>query len=145
MCRREVQALGKADELLVAYLLDELVEVHGGDKLLVADLGAVTHGDDLLLSVDLGNLTLLAEHLLLLGQSVGNGDPDTTSTVAGREAEGGVRPPVSGGLVQDDVLGNELDIGSSNTLAEPLALHLFIQLASISLNCVRESCYLRPW
>lgn len=131
VCRGVVETLGDADELLAAHLLDELVEVHGGDELLVANLGAIGEADDLLVGVDLGDLTLLSEALLLLGQRVGDGDPDTTGTVPGRETESGVRAPVTSSLVQDDVLGNELDVGGSYTLAEPVTSHLVVQLALI--------------
>lgn len=118
------EALGELDELLVAHLLDEVVDRHGVDELAVANGGAISEVDNLLLSIDLGDLALLAEALLLLGQSVGDGDPDTASAVAGRESESGVGAPVAGNLVQDDVLGDRLDIGSGDTLTEPLALHL---------------------
>lgn len=121
---RVEQALGEADELLVAHLLNEVVNSHGVDEGAVANAGAVGELDDLLLSVDLGDLTALAESLLLLGEGVGDGDPDATSAVTSREAESGVGAPVTSDLVQDDVLGDFLDIGSGNTLTEPLALHL---------------------
>lgn len=116
--------LGKAHELLVAHLLGEVVDSHGVDQLAIANGGTVGEVDNLVLSVDFGNLTLLAEALLLLGKSVGDGDPDTTGTIAGGEPEGSVGAPIAGNLVQDDILGDGLDIRSSDTLTEPLALHL---------------------
>lgn len=122
--RRVEQTLGQVDELLVLHLLDELVNSHGVDQLAVADSGAIAQSDNLIVGVDLGDLTLLAKDLLLLGQSLGHGDPDTTGTVTGREAESGVGAPVAGDLVQDDVADGVLDVGGSDTLAEPLALHL---------------------
>ena len=131
VCRRIVETLGDANKLLATNLLDELINVHGGDKLLVANLGPIGHGDDLVFSVDLGDLALLSKTLLLLWQRVGDGDPDTTGTVTGRETESGVRAPVTSSLVQDDVLGNELDIGRSHTLAEPVTSHLVVQLALV--------------
>lgn len=138
VCRGVVETLGDADKLLAANLFNELVDVHGGDELLVANLGAIGHCNDFVVSVDLGDLTLLSEALLLLGQRVGDGDPDTTGTVAGRETESGVRAPVTSSLVEDDVLGNELDIGGSHTLAEPVTSHLVIQLALL-LDKTREA------
>lgn len=133
VCGREVETLGQSHELVVAHLLNKLVNVHGGNELLVANLGAVAEGDGLLVGIHAGNRTLLAEAHLLLGQSVGNGDPDATSTVASRETEGGIGAPVTCCLVQDDVLGNKLDVGSSDTLAEPVGAHLeFLLAMSIS-------------
>mgnify|MGYP000929348754 CR=1 FL=1 len=118
------EALGELDELLVAHLLSKVVNSHGVDELVVANGGAIGEGDNLLLGVDLGDLAALAKALLLLRDSLGNSDPDTTGTVTSREAESGVGTPVTGNLVQDDVLGDGLDIGSGNTLAEPCGLHL---------------------
>lgn len=118
------ETLGQGDELLVAHLLDEVVDSHGVDQGAVANGGAVGHGDGLVRRVDLGNLARLAEALLLGGKSVGDGDPDTTGTVPSGESESGIGSPVTSNLIQDDVLGDSLDIGSSNSLAEPLALHL---------------------
>lgn len=118
------EALGQGDEFLVAHLLDEVVDSHGVDQGAIANGGAVGHGDGLVGGVDLGDLTRLAELLLLGGESVGDGDPDTTGTVPSGESESGIGSPVTGDLVQDDVPGDGLDIGSSNSLSEPLALHL---------------------
>ena len=121
---RVEETLGKADELLVAHLLNKVIDGHGVDKLAIANGGAIGKVNLLLLGIDLGDLTALAETLLLLGDGVGNGDPNTTSAVPGGEAEGGVGTPVSGGLVQDNVLDDGLSIGGGDTLTEPLALHL---------------------
>jgi hypothetical protein len=118
------EALGELDEILVANLLDEVVDSHGVDQSAIANGGAVGQGNGLLGGVDLGDLTRLAEALLLGGKSVGDGDPDTTGTVPSGESESGIGSPVTGNLVQDDVPGDGLDIGGSNSLAEPLALHL---------------------
>lgn len=131
---RVEQTLGEADELLVAHLLNEVVNSHGVDEGAVANAGAVGELDDLLLSIDLGHLTALAESLLLLGEGVGDGDPDATSAVTSREAESGVGAPVTSDLVQDDVLGDLLDIGSGNTLAEPLALHLRAVVSMVPMS-----------
>lgn len=128
-----VETLGEGDELLVAHLLDKVVNSHGVDELVVANGAAVGKGDNLLLSIDLGDLTSLAESLLLLGESLGDGDPDTTGTITGRESESGVGAPVTGNLAKEDVLSDPLDIRSSDSLAEPLALHLEFQLASTAL------------
>lgn len=128
---RVVQTLAEADELLVAHGLDQLVNSHGGDELLVLDGGAVGQLDGLLLGVNLADLTVLAESRLLLGEGVGDSDPDTTGTVASREAESGVGAPVTGNLVQNDVLGDKLHVGGGDTLAEPLSLHLISQLGTV--------------
>ena len=111
-----------------------MVNGHGGNQLLVANGSSVLHGDDLLGSIHLGNGTLLAESLVLLGESVGDSDPDATSAVAGRELESGVGAPVTSNLVQDDVLGNSLHIGGSNALAEPSSLHLSYNVRTWSID-----------
>lgn len=121
---RVVELLGEGHELLVTELLGEVVNSHGVDKLVVADGATVGEVGNLLLAVNLGNLTLLAESLLLLGDGLGDSDPDTTGTITGGESEGSVGAPVTGNLVEDNVLGNKLSVRSGDTLTEPLALHL---------------------
>lgn len=140
VCGGEVETLGNGLQLLVAHLLDQLVHVHGGDQLVVADCAAVTHGHDLLVGVNLGDLTLLAKDLLLLGQSVGNGNPDTTGAITSREAEGGVGAPATSGLVEDDVLGDRLDSRSGDTLTEPVGGHLTVQSAHLPPVLSNLSC-----
>jgi hypothetical protein len=120
----EEEALGEGDELVVAHLLGQLVHGHGGDQLLVADGLAAGEGHGVGVGVDLLDLALLAEQGLLLGQGVGHGDPDASSAIAGGESEGGIGAPVAGDLVEDQVADGVLDIGSGDTLSEPLALHL---------------------
>ena len=124
MGRRVVEALGKGDQLLVAHLLNEVVHGHGVDQLAVADGRAVLEGDGFLGGIDLGDLALLAVPLLLLREGVGHGNPDATGPVPRGKSEGGVGAPVAGDLIENDVLGDQLDIRSRNTLTEPLALHL---------------------
>lgn len=121
---RVEQLLGETNELLVVHGLGQEINSHGGDKLLVADGGAVLQRHRLVVGIDLGNLTLLTEAGLLLRESVGHGNPDTTSTATGGEAECSVRTPVTSGLAEDNVGRHGLEIGSSNTLTEPGALHL---------------------
>lgn len=118
------ELLGEGDELLVAHGLGEEVDSHGGDELGVTNGGAIGEGNGLVVGVNLGDLALLTEASVLLGDGVGNTDPDTTSTVAGGETEGSVGTPVTGGLVEDDVGGHGLEVGGSDTLTEPSALHL---------------------
>lgn len=122
--RRVKEILAERDELLVAHGLDQLVNSHGRNQLLVTNGGTVAQANDLLGGVDLGDLSLLAKSLLLIRESVGNGNPDTTGTIASGEAEGSVGAPVTGNLAEDGVLDSCLDIRSSYTLTEPLALHL---------------------
>ena len=118
------ELLGEGHQLLVVHGLSQEVDGHGGDQLLVADGGTVGQGDGLVVGVDLADLALIAEAGVLLGDGVGHGNPDTTGTVAGGEAEGSVGAPVTGGLVQDDVGGHGLEVGGGDTLTEPSALHL---------------------
>lgn len=121
---RVEELLASINELLVADLLHEVVNSHGGDQLVVANGGAVTQSNSLVASVDLGDLALLTEASLLLGESVGNGNPDASGTTTSGETESSVRSPVSCSLVQDNVGGDGLHVGSGHTLAEPGALHL---------------------
>lgn len=118
------ELLGEGHQLLVVHGLSQEIDSHGGDQLLVTDGGAVGQGDSLVAGVDLGDLALLTEAGVLLGEGVGNSNPDTTGTVTGREAEGGVGTPVTGGLIHDNVVGDGLQVGGSDTLTEPSALHL---------------------
>jgi hypothetical protein len=118
------ELLGEGHELGVIHGLGEVVDCHGGNKLLVTNGGAISQGDGLVVGIDLFDLVLGAVAGVLLGDGVGNGDPDTTGTVASRETESSVGTPVTGGLVEDDVGGHSLDIGGSDTLTEPSALHL---------------------
>lgn len=118
------ELLAQTNQFLVTHLLGKMIHSHRGDELLVSNCGAVLQLDGSVAGVDLDNLALVTEASLLLGDGVGDGNPDTTGTSAGREAEGGVGTPVTGSLVQDDVGGHSLDIGGCDTLAEPGALHL---------------------
>lgn len=131
VCGGEVETLGDGLKLLVTHLLNQLVQVHGGNQLLITNGAAVAHGHDLLVGIDLGNLALLAEDLLLLRQGVGNSNPDATSAIASREAEGGVGAPATGSLVENNVLGDLLDSRSSHTLTEPVGTHLAFDLVLV--------------
>ena len=137
--RRVEELLGQTDQLLVAHHLGKMINGHGGDELLVSDGGAILQGYCSVVGVHLDHGALLTEASFLLGDSVGNGNPDTTSTAAGREAESGVRTPVTGGLVQDNVGSHSLDVGGSDTLTEPSTLHLKIQL----VYGIQDTCGLR--
>src|SRR3569833_3436578 len=121
MSGRVEKILGELHKLLVAHFFDQLVHRHGVDELPVLDRGAVLHGDELLLGVHLGDFARLPEPLLLLGESLGYGDPDAAQTIAGREAERGVRAPASGHLVQDDGGGRRRRGGRGRARAEPRA------------------------
>jgi hypothetical protein len=118
------ELLGEGHELSVVHGLGEVVDSHGGNKLLVTNGGAISQGDGLVVGVDLLDLVLGTVAGVLLGEGVGNGNPDTTGTVAGGETESSVGAPVTGSLVEDDVGSHGLDIGGSDTLTEPSALHL---------------------
>jgi hypothetical protein len=121
---RVEQALRQRHKFLVSHLLGKLVHSHCGDQLLVADCLSTLQGDSVGIGVDLCDSTLLSEDRLLLGQGVGNGNPDPTSAITSGEAEGSVRTPVSCDLVEKDVLDHSLDIRCCDTLSEPSTLHL---------------------
>ena len=74
--------------------------------------------------VDLSNSAVLAKAGLLLGNSIGHCNPDPSSSSVSRESEHGVGTPIASGLVENDILSDILQIGGSDTLAKPLALHL---------------------
>lgn len=122
--RRVEETLTESGELLVAHGLDQVVNSHGRNQLLVTDGSTVAQGNDLLCCIDLRDLSLLTKSLLVVREGVGDGNPDTTGTVTSREAEGSVGAPVTGNLAKDSVLDSRLDIRCSHTLTEPLALHL---------------------
>jgi hypothetical protein len=145
---RVEELLRETNELLVVHGLGQEIHRHGGNKLLVADGGAVLQRHRLVVGIDLGNLALLTEAGLLLRESVGHGNPDTTSTATSGEAESSVGTPVTSGLTEDNVGRHGLEVRSSDTLAEPGALHL-IRTESISLFVLksRQSVMLAnvPW
>ena len=118
------EALRQLLALLILHGLGQVVNGHGVDHLLVVDGGAVAEKDAVVVGVDAVHTAVLTEAGVLLGESVGNTNPDGTSAALGREAEGGVGSPVTGGLLEDNVLGDNLEVGCGNTLTEPLALHL---------------------
>lgn len=135
------ELLGVADQFLVSHGAGKEVDGHGGNESLVTNGGAIGHLDSLVVGVDLDNAALLTEASVLLGDGVGDGNPDATSTATSGETESSVRTPVTGGFVQDNVGGNGLDVGGSDTLTEPSALHL-LWLASGSFTEMLRLIYL---
>jgi hypothetical protein len=118
------EAAGELLQLLVAHGLGEVVDGHGVDHLLVVDSGTVTEEDTVVVGINKVDTAVLTEAGVLLGESVGDANPDGTSTAPGREAESGVGSPVASSLLEDNVLGDGLEVGCGDTLTEPLALHL---------------------
>jgi hypothetical protein len=121
---RVEEALAEIDELLVAHGLNERIDGHGVDELLVVDDCAVVQVYLVAVGINLGDPAVVAVSCLGIWQCLCNSLPDTTGTVSCGEAEGGVGTPVSCGLVVDDVVDDTLDIGGGDTLSKPLALHL---------------------
>lgn len=120
----EEQSLAEVDQLLITHLLDKSIHSHGGDQLVISDSGAILKSNSLVVSVNLADLALVTEASLLLGDSVCNGNPDSTRSSVGGETEGGIGTPVTSGLLENDVLGHCLEIRGSDTLTQPGALHL---------------------
>lgn len=118
------ETLAQVLKLLVLHGLNEVVDGHGGDELAVVHGSAVTEEYSVVLSIHKLDLTVLAKASLVLLKSLGDLDPDVPGSTLCWEAESGVWTPVSCGLVQDDVLGDQLKVWSSDTLAEPCSLHL---------------------
>ncbi len=120
------EAFAEGDELLVAHHFDEGVDGHGVDKFFVVDGGAVAEEDAVAFGVDALDAASLAEAGFLLGNGFGELDPDVAGAAVGWEAEGGVGAPVAGGLFEDGVLHDELEVRGCHSLAEPGALHLYL-------------------
>ena len=118
------EVFGEGDEGLVAHFLDEGVDGHCINEFLVLDRLAVLEGDNLCLCVDGLDTTLLAEHLVLLGYGFGDSNPDGACAAMGREAEGGVGTPIARSFLENDILGDGLDIWGCYSLTQPLTLHL---------------------
>lgn len=129
------EALGELLALLVAHGLGQVVDGHGVDQLLVVDGGAVAEEDAVAVGIDELDVAVLAVAGLLFREGFGDVDPDVASSADSRETESGVGTPVTGGLLEDDVLGDGLEVGSGDTLTEPLALHLIVLSVSL-LQCV---------
>lgn len=121
-----VEVLRGLDDLLVSSKLAEEVNSHGGNELSVLDSSTILESNLVARNIDLSHITTLAKALLLIGESSCDSGPDTTGTVASREAESGVGAPISGDLVHDNVVGQGLEVGSRNTLTEPASLHLYV-------------------
>ena len=105
---REVELLGEFGELGVLHGLGEEVDSHRGDELLVTNSGAVLEKDAVTISIDLVDCAMLAKASVLFLDGVRDSNPDATSTASSWEAEGGIRTPVTGGLVENDVGGDHL-------------------------------------
>lgn len=118
------EVFAEGDEFLVAHFFDEGVDTHGRNEFLVADGFAIFEGDDFVVGVHFLDGPVGAELGVFFGKGVGHGDPDTTGTTIGRKAEGGVWSPIAGCLLENDILGDGLQIWSCDTFTEPLALHL---------------------
>lgn len=82
--------------------------------------------DDLVVGVDRFDGTVGAELCFFFGNGVGYRDPNAAGAAVGWEAEGCVRAPITGRLLENDVLGDGLEIRGCDTLAEPFTLHLKI-------------------
>ena len=118
------ETFAETDELLVFHLLHQRVDSHGGDELLVANRAAILQSHELLVCVDLFDCAVGAESGLLLWQGTGNSNPDATSASMSRETERSIRAPISCSLLEDDILGDILEIWCCNSLAQPRTLHL---------------------
>lgn len=94
--------------------MDEGVDGHGADQFLVTDCFAVFECDNLIVSVDFLDRTLCAKLGLFFGDGVCYGNPDATRATISWEAEGGIRTPVASRLLEDDILGDGLEIWSGN-------------------------------
>ena len=124
MSRRVEQALAEVDKFLVGHLLHQGIDGHGRDELSVTDRGAILQQHHVILGIDPLHASRLSESRLLLGQCVGDGDPDASRSTVGGETKGGIGAPVTCRPLKDDVLRHRLQIGSGHSLAEPLTLHL---------------------
>lgn len=76
------------------------------------------------IGVNLDHCSVLTKPSLVLGNGVGHSNPDTTSTTLSRELQGGIGAPVAGHPVEDDIAGQQLQVGGGNTLTKPGSVHL---------------------
>jgi hypothetical protein len=114
---RIVKPFRKLDKFLLIHLLDEMINRHSRDELIIADSSSIGQSDDLLLSLDFLHCASIPETLLLRWKCVRDGDPDASCTITGWETEGRVGTPVAGYFVEDEVLGHQFDIGGCDALA----------------------------
>lgn len=118
------EVFGEGDKVGVFHFLDEGVDGHGVDEFLVTNCFSIFERDDFVVGVDFLDGTVGAELSLFFGDGVGYGDPDAAGAAVSWEAEGSIGAPVAGRLLENNVFGDGLEIGSCNALTEPLALHL---------------------
>lgn len=104
----------------------EEVDGHGGDEAAVADGLTAGESDGFGVDIDLCDGRIWAEEELLLRKGVGHGDPNAAGAAPSGEAEGCVGAPVSGGFAEDYVLCDGLEVGGSDSLTQPFALHLLL-------------------
>lgn len=122
------EVFAEGDEVRLVHFLDERVDGHGADEFLVGNGLAVLEGDYFAVGVNGFHGTVRTKLRLFLGNGVCYCNPNAACATVGREAESCVGTPVAGGLLEDDVLGHGLQIWSGDTLAEPLTLHLHIDI-----------------
>ena len=135
MCAGVKELFSKLDTLVPVHLLDQRVDGHGADELLVMDVGPVFETNDLLVGINLVDGTMVAKSGLLLLERVSNSDPDAASTALGWETESSIRTPVASCFIENDVSGDQLQVGCGDTLTEPRGLHL--------ANCENYNCCMR--
>jgi hypothetical protein len=128
------QAFAEVNEFLVPHALNEGIDGHGVDEFLVVDRCAVTKENAVPFSIDELDTAVFTEASLCWWDGFGYLNPDVASAAVGWEAECRIGTPVTGGLLEDGVLGDELEVGGSHTFAEPRALHLSYH---VSISCPR--------
>ena len=132
------EVFAEGDEGFVAQFLDERVDRHGVDQFVVVDHLPTCEGDDFRVRADGFDDAVGTELGLFFGESFCYCDPDTACTPVGWETEGGVGSPVSGGLLQDNILCDGLEIWGCDTLTEPLALHLVFFSPSVAVRFLKN-------
>lgn len=139
--RRKDQVRASLSNVAVGFIddVDNFIQGHSRDHRVVLDFRAIRHVSNFVLALDGDYAGVELESVCW--QSLCDRFPDTACTVLCRESESGIRAPKAGvsvlsdfrrgcslpvacdGLVQD-ILDNELERRSGDSLAKPLALHL---------------------
>ena len=133
------EVFAEGDEGFVAHFLDEGIDGHGVDKFLVVDSIAIFESHDFRVCINFPNISICTKSRLLFRECVSYRYPDGSSPTVSRETEGGIRSPIAGGLLQNDVLRDIFEVWCCNALAQPLALHLHRSAFSLLMRPLEQT------
>lgn len=143
---RVEETLTRGYQLLVANRLHEDVNRHRTDQLLVTNCGAVAQSDNLSGCIHAWNLPMSAKTSVLLWQSVGNSNPNASSSATCWETESRIWTPIAIRLLHDDIVDYPFEIWCSYSFTKPGALHLLsIFYQTTCVLQTRFETYLGCW